>query len=259
MKKTTAVLLAMILLCLTTAACAEQDTWTCISCGKQSMGEHSCEWCNAARPAAERTIITFGRYEQDNIEENGPEPIEWIVLDEQDGKYLLISKFGLDTLAYNTEHCDITWEECSARDWLNNIFYYDSFTEAERACILETTVDNSDAQKYAEYKGSGGNDTLDRIFLLSWQEAGRYLPGDDERTCAPTDYALANHAFLYVGYVYIKSYGRQTGYWWLRSPGNRQDSVSYVMPTGRRNYEDPHYNDFIIRPAMWVDLRDYTP
>ena len=34
-------------------------------------------------------IVTFGRYEHDGNEENGPEEIEWIVLDVQDGKVLL--------------------------------------------------------------------------------------------------------------------------------------------------------------------------
>ena len=31
-------------------------------------------------------ILTFGRYEQDDNEENGPEEIEWIVLDAKDGR-----------------------------------------------------------------------------------------------------------------------------------------------------------------------------
>ena len=38
-------------------------------------------------------IITFGHYEQDNNLDNGAEPIEWIVLDVQDGKALLLSKY----------------------------------------------------------------------------------------------------------------------------------------------------------------------
>jgi hypothetical protein len=31
-------------------------------------------------------IVTFGRYEHDGSEENGPEEIEWIVLDAKDGR-----------------------------------------------------------------------------------------------------------------------------------------------------------------------------
>ena len=32
------------------------------------------------------SIVTFGRCEQDGNEENGPEEIEWIVLDAKDGR-----------------------------------------------------------------------------------------------------------------------------------------------------------------------------
>lgn len=38
----------------------------------------------------EGSIITFGRYEQDNNAENGPEPIEWTVYEISDGKATLI-------------------------------------------------------------------------------------------------------------------------------------------------------------------------
>ena len=48
------------------------------------------------------SIVTFGQYEQDNNTGNGPEEIEWIVLDVQDGKSLLLSRYGLDAKPYNT-------------------------------------------------------------------------------------------------------------------------------------------------------------
>ena len=56
-------------------------------------------------------IVTFGRYEQDGNEENGPEEIEWIVLDVKDGRSLLISRYALDTVPYHTESINITWEK----------------------------------------------------------------------------------------------------------------------------------------------------
>ena len=41
-------------------------------------------------------VFTFGRFEQDGRTGNGAEPIEWIVLDKQNGKILVISKRGLE-------------------------------------------------------------------------------------------------------------------------------------------------------------------
>lgn len=37
-------------------------------------------------------VVTYGHYEQDNDTANGKEPIEWVVLDVQGDKALLISK-----------------------------------------------------------------------------------------------------------------------------------------------------------------------
>lgn len=47
------------------------------------------------------SIVAFGRYEQDGNEENGPEEIEWVVLDVQDGKVLLLSKYGLAKISFD--------------------------------------------------------------------------------------------------------------------------------------------------------------
>ena len=91
-------------------------------------------------------IVTFGRYEQDGNEENGPEEIEWIILDVKDGKSLLISRYALDAVPYHTESINITWEKCFLRSWLNSDFLQTAFTEEEQASIPETEVDNSQKQ-----------------------------------------------------------------------------------------------------------------
>ncbi len=48
-------------------------------------------------------LYSFGSYEQDNDLTNGAEPIDWEVLDIQDNRALLISKYALDSKPYNTE------------------------------------------------------------------------------------------------------------------------------------------------------------
>ena len=47
--------------------------------------------------------FTFGSYEQDNNPSNGPEPIEWRVLEVSDGNPLVVSEDALDARAYNKE------------------------------------------------------------------------------------------------------------------------------------------------------------
>lgn len=45
--------------------------------------------------------VLFGSYEQDNDTTNGAEPIEWQVVDIDNDKALLVSKYILDNVEYN--------------------------------------------------------------------------------------------------------------------------------------------------------------
>ena len=67
--------------------------------------------------------IKFGKYEQDNNLENGPEDIEWIIVQiKNDKKFVtLMSKYILDYIEY--QHDDIedkTWETSDIRKFLND-------------------------------------------------------------------------------------------------------------------------------------------
>ena len=76
----------------------------------------------------------FGSYEQDNITSNGPEEIEWIVLDKQDGKILLLSRYIL----FKDGSAARDWFHNPIRSQLNSDFFSISFTpsEQERICTV---------------------------------------------------------------------------------------------------------------------------
>ncbi len=194
--------------------------------------------------------IIFGSYEQDNNPDNGPEPIEWIVLDVQEGKALLISRFALDEKKYNEDWEDVTWETSTLRAWLNDEFISIAFSEEERSAILLSSVDNSDSQGYS-YNTTGGNDTEDRIFLLSYYEAfEQYFSDNEARMCAPTDYAIANGANPDEEY---QAEGRNTCPWFLRSP--QKDYQQFAMAVdsdGSRFFLNAGH--LSVRPAFWLDL-----
>ncbi len=197
-------------------------------------------------------IITFGTYEQDNNMDNGPEPIEWIVLEVRDGKAMLLSKYGLDCIKYHSKLDKVTWEKCSLRAWLNKDFLETAFSENERAAILVTDVDNSDLQGYSRSFANDGNDTKDQVFLLSFYEAfGAYFTTDEERLCLPTDYAIAKKAFKGKNQID----GRPVGCWFLRTAGTYQADVSYVNYYGKLiKSGEVNTTWFMVRPAMWIDL-----
>ena len=99
--------------------------------------------------------VRFGSYEQDNDKDNGSEAIEWLVLDKQDGKLLLLSKDALDAKPYNEEFKDVTWETCTLRSWLNDTFYSTAFSTAEQGLIATARVKNEDNPKYGTEGGNG--------------------------------------------------------------------------------------------------------
>lgn len=188
--------------------------------------------------------IKFGTYEQDNNEENGTEEIEWLVLDIQDGKALVISKHSLFYWRYYRTMTYVTWERSDVRERLNSVFSESAFNTAESMMILTTTV-SADANP--NYNTSPGAETQDKVFLLSIVEANKYFHSDSERICTPTEYAKKwiedNHTY---GYYH---------FWWLRSSGKWQDDATYVNTSGSINTEGNNMGyPAAVRPAMWIDL-----
>ena len=112
----------------------------------------------------------FGRYEQDNDLENGPESIKWIVLDRREDAVLLISADVLDIINPYIKGSD-TWEDGGLRKWLNEDFYQVAFTEDEKDKICLTRVaGETSAPIY-----NPGNDTVDKVFALDVSELSEYM------------------------------------------------------------------------------------
>ncbi len=208
-------------------------------------------------------ILSFGHYEQDANESNGPEKIEWIVLDVQDGKALLLSKYGLEMMQYHTERADVTWETCALRSWLNGDFLQTAFSAEEQSSILTTSVDNHTVQGIDDWNAPGGNITQDKLFLLSWPEATRYLGSVywkngrglyPNALMSPTAHAVKNGAFQHKK---VKTpEGSAVCWWWLRSAGSEPVRAASVNSDG--TMFDYYVNTLsgCVRPAFWLDLGD---
>ena len=115
-----------------------------------------------------RTVF-FGSFTQQGSE---ADPIEWIVLDEADGKTLLLAKDCLASLPWHNAHMAVTWDKSDLRAWLNGEFLQTAFTAEEQGRILLTDLDNSDVLGYGTPVGA---DTRDQVFLLSGTEGKLYL------------------------------------------------------------------------------------
>ncbi|HHV13438.1 MAG TPA: hypothetical protein GXX75_24495 [Clostridiales bacterium] len=191
--------------------------------------------------------VYFGHYEQDNQEANGPEPILWRVLEVAEDSILLLSEYGLICKNYNDTYDNVTWETSTLRAWLNGEFLETAFTNQEKRAIQDTLVKN---EVNKNYNTSGGNDTVDKVFLLSYEEAQNNAYGFQSGVSnkSKSRQMRLTEAALLEGYT-NKDNGNTC--WWLRSPGITNQYAAYVFSVG--SITDSYYvgrrND-AVRPVI---------
>lgn len=203
-------------------------------------------------------LITIGRYEQDNDLDNGPEAIQWRVLDKKDGKLLVISDKALDCVGSCYEWRQVekpVWATSCARGWLNNYFMQTAFTPAEQARISLSDIHTDPSPGF---DNDPGPDTQDYVFLLSAQETEQYFPTAESRRVLLSDYV---HPHLKMR-VNRQGWGTDTtrihGDWVLRSP-NKDGFFAYILDyqtlywTAGDIWYDSVGFEVDVRPAMWIE------
>lgn len=230
--------------------------------GEYFSGPADCHIINARI----REYVTLGTYEQDGNEDTGKEPIEWLVLKQDDEKMLVVSKYGLDYMKYPDDYSsNISWENCSLRKSLNSDFINNSFSSEEQKNIILTQNTNKANKDF--YSTVDGNMTEDKVFLLSIDEVQTYLPAstssESSKRAYGTDYLydiLKNHQ-----YYEISEKGDPVN-WALRADidterneegvGLPREIVVYdsqiqcIITTG--GMRDPDGPLRVVRPAMWI-------
>ena len=194
-------------------------------------------------------VVTFGTLDG--------QPVEWDVLDKTDGKALLISHYILDYHAYDQGETDVyhvkdtNWEVSEIRTWLNDEFINQLFDDRQIASIQETILQNSDWVEFYNKYGllfvdRGTNpcgSTIDRMFLLSWEELIRYYGvieiKDEEGWRALYSYAAC-----------CKDLEDDNSPWWTRSYGNKGTALGVMSDGYDGNYLVS--GAMGVRPAIWV-------
>jgi hypothetical protein len=240
-------------------------------------------------------IVTFGSFEQDGDEDNGKEPIEWIVLSNDNGKLFMVSVYALeggiiDECFYDDDDDDDddddgfyhgsnswldnifdgTWKNSQLRKHLNEEFLISAFNEKEIEFITDTELADSDC--------------TDKVFLLSLDEVTNKDYGferEADRTCAPSK--AAKGVYVYKGYAdygetHVANEDKFACYYWLRTRRDANYTYDYGFylveddgqigsnacwgdeyPTGTGyDMEDELYiedDEFGIRPALVVELK----
>ena len=160
--------------------------------------------------------------------------LTWRVIDVQgDRALLLLAEACLGRKPYNMTQTPVTWETCSLRKWLNKDFYDLAFNDEEKTRILETTIP---AQANPDYGTDPGNDTQDKVFLLSISEAQSLLTKKQR---------IFENPGSHYGWC-----------WWLRSTGKYPERAVVVYSDGSiDSFGDLVYGaDNVVRPALWINL-----
>ena len=170
------------------------------------------------------STLTLGTYEQ-NGDYSSSEDITWKVLAVQEGKAFVTTEKALEIKAIGTS--TTTWENNEIRSFLNGEFL-ESFTDEEKAIIIESTIDTDNIS------------TTDKVFLLSKEEVNTYLGSNN--TCYKTgkvetqinqqDYAVEGYWLRNTGYAVKEAYKSET----------------WTIGTSTYTYNT-------VRPAMWIRIK----
>ena len=171
--------------------------------------------------------------------------IGWTIIASEGDNILLLSTQVIDANKFHDKYEDTTWAGSYIRKFLNEEFYQKAFTEQEKRRILLRPVK---AYKNPLYPTDPGEDTEDKIFLLSVKEVRDYLEEKDLVMAEPTPFAVSSG---------VEKDSKTGGcYWWLRTPGNAGCNVARVSGVGiileHGFFASDNHNG--IRPAMWITI-----
>lgn len=236
----------------------------------------------------EMDTVTFGSYPQSSTSANNLEPIERVVLerDHKNNRALLLSKYILDNVSFNSERKECKWKDSELRQWMNQTFYDKAFNENEKNLIVE------DSHISDGFRDDKEVDTVtDKVFILSELEARKYFKRydmtEENRKLATrgTNYAknvdnngiklwvrenTGENTFsitedgIFVNRI-VERYKDEAlkfewcignSFYWLRSNGIDLTSVARVNSNGALLMSMSNYSvancQGGIRPAVWV-------
>ncbi|MCR5616734.1 MAG: DUF6273 domain-containing protein [Clostridiales bacterium] len=163
--------------------------------------------------------VTMGKF--------GEQPIEWIVLDNEDCLTLWSSEILTNDIFDDDSD---SWEDSHMREYLNGDFYDAAFSKKEKKQMVEGTMYDDESQSIIE----------DKVFLLTQDDMSLLLNDMGQR------YRLAGYAYNYVEKNRDVAWESYPDYWVL---GSKASSFSY-----------PYYSYKVdtllgVKPVICVELR----
>lgn len=215
------------------------------------------------------------------------DPIRWRVLDP--AEQLVVSESVLDAQPFSNtmfgsyidptqEYYALNYEHSSIRAFLTSdnhpfSFLNTAFSEQEQDVILTTVVDNRNVEGTHE---RSGDDTEDKVFLLSlqqaqdgWNWAGLHATEEEQeqtRAAKSSDYAKCQGVYSYQTASETDTQWDGCSGWILRTGSCNTGMLAAVSEKGRQGAADgmqgaviePTRIFFGVRPAMRIDLTELS-
>ncbi len=196
-------------------------------------------------PYAIGSVVTMGKYEQDNNTSNGPEPIEWIVVQNTGNKALLMSKYVLEYMAMS----DSRYMRSAVREFLEGNFYWNAFTYDETKKILDSHIPDLSAVTQGRINN--------HVYIFSYDEITALSLNNIDLTPIFTPYVLARNGNREDDGVWLRDeydgsgksgggnciYRTYQGFLHIQSP--TAFTVNYVMKPEE---------SCGVRPSMWISI-----
>ncbi len=181
----------------------------------------------------------------------GQPAMPWKVLENKNGRLLLLSEYVLDCLPFedfydpfyfSMSYDRTRWPFCTLRRHINNEFFPYLLSEEEKQNVIPVYISADDVLTLESREGI----KEDKMFLLSKQEAERYLKTEKDRFAPVTSFGV--RSMLYNDF---DTYA----YWWLRTPGKYDVEKMYVLDgvitSSNSIVGGDHFNYLGVRPAMY--------
>ena len=160
-------------------------------------------------------IVTYGVYEQDGDDSNGAEPVEWVVLAQEEERVLAVSKDILDAKQYHLYEDKVLPKLASLTKWLNLDFTSMVFEDGLRSTVesaglleqdylaaLENAKVTANVTAFAKANGASGDNwwlNENQSYeddLTAMTAGGEAAPLTEVLGVRPAIWVLTNNALL---------------------------------------------------------------
>ncbi len=173
----------------------------------------------------------------------GYDAMPWQVLENKEGRLLVISKFVLECLPIDRFYKGYwDWRGCTIRRLLNAEFVNDMLTKEEQEKIIPVYIDNNTDLHF----GGDGVVAEDKLFYISLADARRYFKSDRDRMAPITKFGIRSMLWTVFD---------QYGHWWTRTKGILPLDTYYIrdgVPMSENSTVSGGQQEYFgVRPAMY--------